>query len=242
VSKHNLCLTESEVIELLEAARKGSIHDHALLSTIYELALRSSEATALKREDVSFTRNYVSVKALKRSKEKRDKDTGKITRARKPPPIYDVPVSPELLGILRTHIDRSPKSEWLFPHHKDSSLPMTRSRAKYTYYKAATKIGLGRRYDWHPHLLRIAKATHKSQWLAEQNTAPLEAVSEIQDTLRHATTTMAFEYVKATSKTRELGRQADAALASRILGKKKPSDAPVEKSAVPADANKDGTP
>ena len=218
MAKHDHYLPEEEVRRLFAAAQENNYGDYALLALIYFLALRSSEAAVIKRSEINFSRGYITIHVLKRFKAKKDPKTGAVLKARKPAPTVDEIVDPALLSILAEHIRRSPRSEWLFPHHKDPARSMTRSRVKYTYYKAARKIGLGKNYDWHPHLLRISRGTHKAQLLAAQHVPPLEAAAQIQETLRHASPAMAFEYVKRTSETQELSRKVDAALAQRILG------------------------
>jgi integrase len=212
---HTLQLTEDDVLRLFRTAYERSYANYALLVTIYTLALRSSEATVIRRDEVNLSRQCVSVHVLKRSKTKR-KD-GVVIRGPKPPPVVDVSVEQELLDILREHICRSPPSEWLFPHPRDASKPITRGLVKYAYWCAAHKLGFGPGYEWHPHLLRSARATHKARELQKIKAPPLEAVAEIQATLRHATPTMAFEYVKESSELREEARKADAALVSRML-------------------------
>ena len=215
---HNLYLTESEVANLLTAARKSRYADYALLTTVYVLALRSTEATLIKREHVNFEREFVRVHVLKRSKDKKD-GAGNITQKRKPPPAVDVPADEVLLGILREHLVQCVRSVWLFPHPSDPERPITRGLVKYAYYKAAKEIGLRDGYVWHPHLLRASRATHKARELAKLGVPPLEAVAEVQAALRHATPGMAFEYVKETSETREQARKADSAAIRRLLEK-----------------------
>jgi len=217
---HNLYLTEDEIGRLFQAARAASHADFALLVVVYVLALRITEAASIKRDEVDFTRGYIRIRVLKRSKDKKDA-AGKVTQKRKAPPVVDVQVDAALLDILREHIRQAPASPWLFPHPKDPAQPTTRGLVQYAYHKAAVKIGLGKGYVWHPHLLRASRATHRAKELAKLGTPPLEAVAEVQATLRHASPGMAFEYVKESSETRQAAQKADTAAVRRILGKVK---------------------
>ena len=211
-----LYLSEDELRRLLQEARKANGYDFALLLTIYELALRASEAGALRRDEVNWGRRTVIVRVLKRFKAKKDKVTGAITEARKPPPIEHCDMSLELTAVLKDHCDKT-KSEWVFPNKKDATKPIDRSAIKYIYFKYAHKIGLGQNREWHPHILRHTKGTMKAQQLTAKGMGALEQIKELQNTLRHADEKTCLQYIHASSKARQVSKEVDAEMTSSLL-------------------------
>lgn len=213
-----LYLSEDELRRLLQEARKGNGYDFALLLTIYELALRASEAGGLRRDEVNWGRRTCIVRVLKRFKAKKDKVTGAIIEARRPPPIEHCDMSLELTAVLKDHCEKvGAGSEWVFPSRKDPTKQIDRSAIKYIYFKYAHKIGLGQNREWHPHILRHTKGTMKAQQLTAKGMGALEQIKELQNTLRHADEKTCLQYIHASSKARQVSKEVDAEMTSSLL-------------------------
>lgn len=211
-----LYLTEEELRKLFQEARRRNGYDFALLYCIYDLGLRSSEASVLRRDEINWQRRTLVVRVLKRSKKKTDKVTG-IVEERKPPPPVHCNMSLELTLVLKDHCSKVSSDTWVFPHKKESSKPIDRSAIKYIYFKYAHKIGLGPNREWHPHLLRHTKGTIKAQQLTAKGIGALEQIKELKDTLRHADDKTCLQYIHASSKAREVSRQVDEEMASSLM-------------------------
>ena len=212
-----LYLSEDELRKLLSAAREANGYDFTLLLALYELALRASEAAVLRRDEVNWGRRTVIVRVLKRFKAKKDKVTGEIVEARKPPPVEHVSLSSELATVLKKHCDESPTSEWIFYNRRDVTKPTDRSAIKYVYYKYAHKIGLGQNREWHPHILRHTKGTIKARQLTAKKMPWFEQINELKNTLRHADEKTCLQYIHASSEARQVSKEVDEEMTSSLL-------------------------
>lgn len=127
-------LNETEIANLLEAARRGrhGTRNHLLVLMMYRHGLRVSEAIGLRRDDVDLDQARLWVRRLKNGLSVEQPITGDELRAIK--------------RYLATRSDRLP---WLFISERRLSL--TRQSVNYLIAIAATRAGLPR---VHPHMLR----------------------------------------------------------------------------------------
>ena len=127
-------LTESEVEQLLEAAKKGKYgaRDHLLMLMMYRHGLRVSEAIDLKRSDVNLQQARLWVQRLKNGLSVEHPIAGDELRAIK--------------RYLATRDDHLP---WLFISERKQQLE--RTSVFYLVRTAAAQAGLR---NVHPHTLR----------------------------------------------------------------------------------------
>ena len=147
------------------------LYDKALLSTIYDCALRVSEACSLKWIDISFDRQQVFVYQGK----------GKKDRI--------VPISGQLLILLRIFKKRFPSDDFVFKTHGRGVLPQP---IKPGYVRVIMKNALSKACLDHTitiHALRHSAASH----LLENG----ESLLDVQKRLGHVrlTTTLIYLHV-----------------------------------------------
>ena len=147
------------------------LYDKALLSTIYDCALRVSEACSLKWIDISFERQQVFVYQGK----------GKKDRC--------VPISEQQLAMLRCFKKRFPSDDFVFKTHGKGVVPQP---IKPGYVRVIMKNALMKACLDHSitiHALRHSAASH----LLENG----ESLLDVQKRLGHArlTTTMIYLHV-----------------------------------------------
>ena len=147
------------------------LYDKALLSTIYDCALRVSEACSLKWDDISFERQQLFVYQGK----------GKKDRI--------VPISSQLLILLRIFKKRFPSDDFVFKSHGRGVSPQP---IKPGYVRVIMKNALMKAcYDRSItiHALRHSAASH----LLENG----ESLLEVQKRLGHVrlATTMVYLHV-----------------------------------------------
>jgi site-specific recombinase XerD len=133
-------LSAEELRRLFEAAAHDPKHK-ALLMTLYGAGLRISEAFALKPADVDSRRMLIHVRSGKG-------DKGRV-----------VPLSPQLLSVLRDYWRRCRPGDWLFPQASDASRPMDGGCGCRIVRRFARLAGITRPVS--PHTLRHSYATHQ---------------------------------------------------------------------------------
>ncbi len=135
-------LSQNEVCSLINAV--GTIHDRALLMTLYGTGVRCAELQNLKVQDIDRERKVIHVLQ------------GKGGRDR------DVLLSPVLRETLRDYWRAAKPTLWLFPgmtnHRRDNNKRCTRKAIFLTCQSAGQKAGLTKTVS--PHCLRHCFATH----------------------------------------------------------------------------------
>ena len=161
-------LSQEQVKRLISLC---DLYDKALLSTIYDCALRVSEACSLKWIDISFERQQVFVYQGK----------GKKDRC--------VPISEQQLAMLRCFKKRYPSDDFVFKSHGKGVAPQP---IKPGYIRVIMKNALMKASLDHSitiHALRHSAASH----MLENG----ESLLDVQKRLGHArlTTTMVYLHV-----------------------------------------------
>jgi site-specific recombinase XerD len=130
-------LSEQEVVALFGGVQ--NIKHRAVLMTLYAGGLRVSEAAHLRVTDIDSQRMVIRIEQAKGRKDR-----------------Y-VPLSKQLLKILREHwlVERPPT--WLFPG-QDPATPLTRGSINRIFKKAKNAARIAKRVS--PHSLRHSYATH----------------------------------------------------------------------------------
>lgn len=135
-------LSTDQVSEFIDAA--ATIHDRAILMTLYGTGVRCAELQNLKVADIDSPRMVVHVRLGKGGQDR------------------DVMLSPVLLETLRDYWRASKPTVWLFPgmthHRRDNQKRCTRKAIFLTCRKVAEKAGLAKTVS--PHCLRHCFATH----------------------------------------------------------------------------------
>lgn len=130
-------LSGAELCALFQSL--SNIKHRALLMTVYSAGLRVSEVVHLKVSDIDSQRMVIRVKQGKGRKDR-----------------Y-VPLSAELLPILRLHWKVTRSTDWLF-QGRDPKQPLTPRSAERTFLKAKKKAGINKNVTIHS--LRHCYATH----------------------------------------------------------------------------------
>lgn len=135
-------LSQEEVRQLLAAA--NTLHDRALLMTLYGTGIRCAELQNLKVQDIDGERLVIHVRQGKGGKDR------------------DVLLSPVLHATLRDYWREARPSSWLFPgmvrHQRDNNKRCSRKAIFNTCQTTGIRAGLKR--PVYPHLLRHCFATH----------------------------------------------------------------------------------
>jgi integrase/recombinase XerD len=150
-------LTEDELLEVFEAARRRSTRDHALLVVCFQHALRASELISLKLGDIDWRNMEITVQRLKGSL----KTTQPLFRMRGRLCMDEV-------SALRSWLNERPKdagSDHLFISKKGPFDRNTVSRIFAKYCRLASEARLVRggkpiaESCWHIHALKHSRIT-----------------------------------------------------------------------------------
>jgi len=152
-------LSRAEIAALLECA--PHLKARTLLSCGYALGLRVSELCALRPEHIDSAADRMCVHVVQ----------GKGARDR-----Y-VPLSAELLELLRRHWRATRPLGWLFPASRDARQPLHLKSAQRWYYHARDAAGITKhggvhtlRHCYATHLLEAGVDLHCiSQWLGHRH-------------------------------------------------------------------------
>jgi site-specific recombinase XerD len=131
-------LTRAEVIEFLGSV--GNLKHRSLLTTAYASGLRVSEATHLKVTDIDSARMVIHVRQGKGRKDRL------------------VPLSKNLLLLLREYWKAARPKTWLFPGKEGKDAPITSRSVDRVCAKAREALGWTKHVR--PHTLRHSFATH----------------------------------------------------------------------------------
>ena len=131
-------LTRAEVFEFLGSL--GNLKHRAILTTGYASGLRVSEVTHLKVTDIDSARMVIHVRQGKGRKDRL------------------VPLSKNLLELLREYWKIARPKTWLFPGRKGNAAPITPRSVGRACAKARRVLGWTKHVR--PHTLRHSFATH----------------------------------------------------------------------------------
>ena len=134
-------LSLDEVARLINAS--GNLFRRALLMTVYGTGIRRSEVVHLKVSDIDSKRMIIRVTQGKGAKDR------------------DLPLSPELLDILRVYWRWRKPKEYLFPsrgERKGADVPLSDKTVWQVCGDAAKRAGITKHVT--PHTLRHSWATH----------------------------------------------------------------------------------
>lgn len=131
-------LTRAEVFEFLGSL--GNLKYRAILTTAYASGLRVSEATHLRVADIDSARMVMHVRQGKGRKDRL------------------VPLSKNLLELLREYWKIARPKTWLFPGKQGSDAPVARRSVERACAKARAALGWTKHVR--PHTLRHSFATH----------------------------------------------------------------------------------
>ncbi len=130
-------LSRAEVLKFVTMPVR--LRDRVLLSTAYACGLRVSELVRLRVEDIDSGRMQVAIRQGKGAKDRR------------------VPLSRNLLGLLRTYWRAERPGSWLFPGGIENR-PLTINLVQRLCQRTRERTGLKKAVT--PHTLRHSYATH----------------------------------------------------------------------------------
>ena len=150
-------LSEDELLDVFEMARRRSSRDHALLIVCFQYALRASELVSLRLADIDWRNMEITVQRLKGSL----KTTQPLFRMRGRPCMDEV-------SALRTWLNERPRdsgSDLLFVSQKGrfDRNPVNRIFAKYCRLASEARVARGEKpiaeSCWHIHSLKHSRVT-----------------------------------------------------------------------------------
>jgi integrase len=189
-------LTRDEVARLLRTFRDGRYR--AYCTVVYQCGLRLNEALSIKPRDINGERLVIYIPKTKNRKAR------------------EVPITPKLLGRLRTFYAWHKNPEWLFPGvgrgwkgsgitlrealHR-SSHPMTESAVWQAIKIAKAESGLSKKHDHlSTHTLRHSYGTHMLEGGA--------SVRQVAAYLGHSSLKEVMRYLHLTEISESKGREA----------------------------------
>jgi type 1 fimbriae regulatory protein FimB/type 1 fimbriae regulatory protein FimE len=185
-------LTESELMDVLECARKTSRRDHSLILTMYWHGLRNQEVARLRLSDIDFTAGLVTVQRQKSSL----KTTQPLVK------IKGHPAKCELAALKTWLKERGEQiSEYIFTSNRDGSClgqkQINRIFAKYCEMASQARKERGdnpiAKSTWHAHAIKHTRGT----LLAEKG-ASLLAIKLV---LGHKSSQSSERYLHPTQRT-----------------------------------------
>jgi integrase len=149
-------LTEDELLDVFETARRRSSRDHALLIVCFQHALRASELVSLSLGDIDWRNMEITIRRLKGSL----KTTQPLFRMRGRPCMDEV-------SALRTWLNERPRDsgDLLFVSQKGRFNRNTVNRifAKYCRLASEARVARGEKpiaeSCWHIHSLKHSRVT-----------------------------------------------------------------------------------
>ena len=185
-------LTERELMDVLECARRTSRRDHSLMLTMYWHGLRNQEVARLRLSDIDFTAGLVTVQRQKSSL----KTTQPLVRMKGHPAKCE-------LAALKTWLrERGEQvSEYVFTSYRDGSClgqrQINRIFAKYCEMASQARKERGdnpiAESAWHAHAMKHTRGT----LLAEKGASLLV----IKLVLGHKSSQSSERYLHPTQKT-----------------------------------------
>ena len=141
-------LTEDELLDVFETARRRSSRDHALLIVCFQHALRASELVSLRLGDIDWRNMEITIRRLKGSL----KTTQPLFRMRGRPCMDEV-------SALRTWLNERPRDsgDLLFLSQKGGRLDRSQFFRLFQSIAAAAGLPAEKR---HPHALKHSIASH----------------------------------------------------------------------------------
>jgi integrase len=149
-------LSEDELLDVFETARRRSSRDHALLIVCFQHALRASELVSLRLGDIDWRNMEITIRRLKGSL----KTTQPLFRMRGRPCMDEV-------SALRTWLNERPRDsgDLLFVSQKGRFNRNTVNRifAKYCRLTSEARVARGQQpiaqSCWHIHALKHSRVT-----------------------------------------------------------------------------------
>src|SRR6202162_5448346 len=150
-------VSEDELLDVFEVARRCSARDHALLIVCFQHALRATELVSLRLADIDWRNMEITIRRLKGSL----KTTQPLFRRRGRPCMDEV-------SALRTWLKERPAdlgSDFLFVSQKGRFNRNTVNRifAKYCRLASEARVTRGERpiseLCWHIHALKHSRVT-----------------------------------------------------------------------------------
>lgn len=139
-------ISEDDYKRLLKAAYSNSVH-YLLFVLAGNLGLRVGELVRIKVSDIRQDEKgyYLRVPTLKRNV-KKGVIKGSIKKGQLPEVYEEIPVSVEIVKLLKLHINKYKLNDWLFPW-RSSHLPEYTTARIFKRY--AKKAGINKDYSIH---------------------------------------------------------------------------------------------